>query len=243
MYSEGGDLLETYEGHSDVPKEFVWRTRGGDDQQYDDRQFQLVSWGRDRVLRTFPVSVETMNKAGHIRGMPIEVRVTRRHYESISFKTDVSPDQDRLKETLSCSASPGDRGMTSAGTGKRRQRQGLASSWKKSGESLGASPLSDPIYLSDKSNPPSWKAKALTTSSTPRPAFMTRTRTQPGKLQKTMAWMESVNAQAERPKSTAAKEASVQPVVPLQHRLKDEFTATHKNFSGRILFEKVGRLK
>jgi hypothetical protein len=239
MYSEAGELIETYSGHTDVPKEFVWRTRGGDDDQFDDRQFQLVSWGRDRVLRTFPVSSEALSKAGHIQGAPIEVRMTRRHYEGTSFTSDSSHEAERLKDGQQSAPLPTDRGMTpSIPSKRRRQGQGLGTSWKKSGESFGTSPLSDPLYRSSISNPPSWKAKAAIMKSSPRPAFMTRSRTQPGKIQKTMAWMESVNAQMEDVKMSPTAQVATS-TLPLQHRLKEEFTATNKAFSGRILFEKV----
>lgn len=41
-------------------KEFVWRTRGGDDLERDDREFQLVTWARDRRLRLWPISEEIL---------------------------------------------------------------------------------------------------------------------------------------------------------------------------------------
>lgn len=52
MYAKGG-LVETFEGHSDVVKEFVWRQGTQDD-------FQLITWSKDRTLRFWPINAEVM---------------------------------------------------------------------------------------------------------------------------------------------------------------------------------------
>ncbi|KAL7412467.1 WD40-repeat-containing domain protein [Mrakia frigida] len=49
-----------FEGHTDKVKEFVWRTRGGDDMERDDRTFQLITWGKDQSLRFWPIEEKTM---------------------------------------------------------------------------------------------------------------------------------------------------------------------------------------
>ncbi|KAJ2912007.1 hypothetical protein MD484_g8411, partial [Candolleomyces efflorescens] len=51
-------LVETFDGHRDVVKEFVWR-RGMPD------EFQLISWSKDRTLRFWPVSAEVMQNVGY----------------------------------------------------------------------------------------------------------------------------------------------------------------------------------
>ncbi|KAH9947305.1 hypothetical protein B0H21DRAFT_739747 [Amylocystis lapponica] len=51
--------IETFEGHIDVVKEFVWR-KGGQDSP----EFQLITWSKDRTLRFWPVDTEVMQKAG-----------------------------------------------------------------------------------------------------------------------------------------------------------------------------------
>ncbi|OAV96335.1 hypothetical protein PTTG_00659 [Puccinia triticina 1-1 BBBD Race 1] len=70
--------IASFSGHEDVVREFVWRTRGGANSNFDDRQFQLVTWGNDRKLRLWPISTETLKKAGFKPGAPIDVRVTRK---------------------------------------------------------------------------------------------------------------------------------------------------------------------
>ncbi|KAF8972462.1 hypothetical protein BDZ97DRAFT_1781105 [Flammula alnicola] len=61
MYAKGDPpiLVETFEGHSDVVKEFVWRRGNQDD-------FQLITWSKDRTLRFWPIDAEVMQKVGHI---------------------------------------------------------------------------------------------------------------------------------------------------------------------------------
>ncbi|EMD32397.1 hypothetical protein CERSUDRAFT_126817 [Gelatoporia subvermispora B] len=51
--------IETFAGHTDVVKEFVWR-RGGP----EGLDFQLITWSKDKTLRFWPVSPEIMQKAG-----------------------------------------------------------------------------------------------------------------------------------------------------------------------------------
>lgn len=68
-------------------KEFVWRTRGGDDLERDDREFQLVTWARDRRLRLWPISEEILKGTGHVRGGPIRIPVTRRGCPNISYRS------------------------------------------------------------------------------------------------------------------------------------------------------------
>lgn len=46
-------LVETFDGHTDVVKEFVWR-KGAPD------EFQLITWSKDRTLRFWPVSADVM---------------------------------------------------------------------------------------------------------------------------------------------------------------------------------------
>ncbi|KAM0753036.1 hypothetical protein T439DRAFT_332981 [Meredithblackwellia eburnea MCA 4105] len=68
-------------------KEFVWRTRGGNDIEHDDRQFQLVTWANDRRLRLWPISDEILKEVGHKKGTPITIPFTRRHAPNISYRT------------------------------------------------------------------------------------------------------------------------------------------------------------
>ncbi|KAJ3517825.1 hypothetical protein NLJ89_g245 [Agrocybe chaxingu] len=76
--SETQTLVETFEGHSDVVKEFVWR------KYYQGDDFQLITWSKDRTLRFWPIDAEVMQKVGHtpeiVRGRS---KVTRGEMESV----------------------------------------------------------------------------------------------------------------------------------------------------------------
>ncbi|KAF9467004.1 hypothetical protein BDZ94DRAFT_1250295 [Collybia nuda] len=82
MYAhyQSNSPVETFEGHKDVVKEFVWR-KGGQD------EFQLITWSKDRTLRFWPVDADTMQKVGHvqepIRGRP---RARAEKESTISFR-------------------------------------------------------------------------------------------------------------------------------------------------------------
>ncbi|KAF9527133.1 hypothetical protein CPB83DRAFT_856798 [Crepidotus variabilis] len=83
--SETQTLVETFEGHSDVVREFVWRKGPQDD-------FQLVTWSKDRTLRFWPVDAGVMERVGskpHLnRGRS---KLTRREQENESFTTFTLP--------------------------------------------------------------------------------------------------------------------------------------------------------
>ncbi|KAJ3839635.1 hypothetical protein F5878DRAFT_109415 [Lentinula raphanica] len=52
--------VDSFHGHTDVVKEFVWR-RGSND------VFQLITWSKDRTLRFWPVDFDMMQKVGYSR--------------------------------------------------------------------------------------------------------------------------------------------------------------------------------
>ncbi|WWC87209.1 uncharacterized protein L201_002096 [Kwoniella dendrophila CBS 6074] len=90
--------VERFEGHDNVVKDFVWRVRGGDDSSFDDRDFQLITWGKDRTLRIWPIEKLTMEKVGFRYGGPIEVTVSRRGAPAdITYTVDPLEIEDALK--------------------------------------------------------------------------------------------------------------------------------------------------
>ena len=88
MFGLDGDgfrPVERFEGHDDVVKEFVWRSRGGQDTDFDDREFQLVSWSKDRTLRIWPVTRNITERVGYKYGQPIRVLLTRKGAPDITY--------------------------------------------------------------------------------------------------------------------------------------------------------------
>lgn len=79
--------LERFEGSTDVVKEFVWRIRGGANAAYDDRDFQLVTWSKDRKLRIWPIPKEISSKVGFKTGAAVPYRSTRLGAKNRTFTT------------------------------------------------------------------------------------------------------------------------------------------------------------
>jgi hypothetical protein len=77
--------VERFEGSADVVKEFVWRVRGGNDSTAEDRDFQLVTWSKDRKLRVWPIPRDVTERVGYKRGAPITVLLTRRGARDVTF--------------------------------------------------------------------------------------------------------------------------------------------------------------
>ena len=75
-----------FAGHTDIVKEYLFRTKGGQDRGSDDRQFQLITWSKDQTLRLWPVSDEQTRKVGHKPGGPIRVLLTRANAPDISYR-------------------------------------------------------------------------------------------------------------------------------------------------------------
>lgn len=80
--------VERFQGHENVVKDFVWRMRGGNDSSFDDREFQLVTWSKDRTLRIWPVSRELEERVGWQYGAPIKALVSRRGAPDVTYTKD-----------------------------------------------------------------------------------------------------------------------------------------------------------
>lgn len=91
--------VETFEGHENVVKEFVWRSRGGEDPHHDDREFQLITWSKDRTLRVWPVGNEIAERVGHEYGAPIKVLMSRRGAANITY-TRINEEEDKKNAPL-----------------------------------------------------------------------------------------------------------------------------------------------
>ncbi|KAI9280612.1 hypothetical protein BC943DRAFT_348082 [Umbelopsis sp. AD052] len=55
--------VHSFEGHTDIVKEFVWRWKGDPDHA-ENREFQLVTWSKDQNLRLWPIRPEVMQLVG-----------------------------------------------------------------------------------------------------------------------------------------------------------------------------------
>ena len=89
--SETKNSTHQFSGHRDQVKEFLWRPRGAVTSANDDREFQLVSWGTDRLLRLHEVSQEVLSKVGYRQGMEVKRKLnfTRRGATYKTFREDI----------------------------------------------------------------------------------------------------------------------------------------------------------
>ena len=110
--------VHRFEGHDDQVKEFLWRSRGNVTENIDDREFQLVSWGTDRILRLQKVDEKILGNVGFKKGMRVKrkMNITRKSAVYKTFREGPS----RTVENTSGDSSPfsgtGALGMRSAPT-------------------------------------------------------------------------------------------------------------------------------
>ena len=88
---EAADIpVHSFEGHENQVKEFLWRPRGAVTEGIDDREFQLVSWGTDKMLRLHRLDNGLLGKVGYVRGQEVRahLNMTRRNAVYKTFQDD-----------------------------------------------------------------------------------------------------------------------------------------------------------
>ena len=81
--------VKSFPGHEGQVKEFLWRCRGNiDDNDIDQREFQLVTWGADQVLRLHPMDDKTLAAVDYTRGTKVDSNLhwTRRNAKYKTFR-------------------------------------------------------------------------------------------------------------------------------------------------------------
>ncbi|KPI41424.1 putative RWD, RING finger and WD repeat-containing protein [Cyphellophora attinorum] len=80
--------VATFSGHNGQIKEFLWRARGGFQDDIDQREFQLVSWGTDKELRLHRVTPEDLERVGYEKGVSKSqnLNFTRRGARYVTFR-------------------------------------------------------------------------------------------------------------------------------------------------------------
>ncbi|PWN35797.1 uncharacterized protein FA14DRAFT_160800 [Meira miltonrushii] len=84
--SQVDEPVHRFNGHRDLVKEYLFRTRGGEDPSSDQRKFQLITWSKDQTLRLWPITEDMLSSVGHKRGAPINLRQTRLNAPNISYR-------------------------------------------------------------------------------------------------------------------------------------------------------------
>lgn len=97
--SSAGPLVHSFEGHQNQVKEFLWRPRGTVRESIDDREFQLVSWGADRVLRLHRLGEEVLDAVGYEKGQKptAHLNLTRKNavYKTLRETPSITDGDDR----------------------------------------------------------------------------------------------------------------------------------------------------
>ncbi|CAD6948971.1 unnamed protein product [Tilletia caries] len=96
-----------FEGHTDVVKEYLIRTHGGENKASDDRTFQLITWSKDQTLRLWPITKKETEAVGHNPGAPIQVLHTRIHAENKSYRDPPIPSPHLLSGTATIASASG----------------------------------------------------------------------------------------------------------------------------------------
>ncbi|CAN9144126.1 unnamed protein product [Alternaria alternata] len=87
------NVFQQHEPDAQV-REFLWRTRGSTDDGFDNRDFQLVSWGTDRRLVLHKLPSEDLEKwVGHRKGDPLvdKPSTTRKGATYVSYRDGPIP--------------------------------------------------------------------------------------------------------------------------------------------------------
>ncbi|KAK9459473.1 WD40-repeat-containing domain protein [Lipomyces oligophaga] len=81
--------VEEFIGHKEPVKEFLWRSRGGED-GLDNREFQLVTWSKDHDLRLWKLDDRALEAVGRVKNQPLKFRLTRlgTPYETFNRETE-----------------------------------------------------------------------------------------------------------------------------------------------------------
>lgn len=96
-------LVHSFPGHKGQVKEFLWRTRGGESDGIDHREFQLVSWGTDKELRLHRVDPDILQGVGFRRGESFmtNLNLTRRGAVYRSFRDESASQEYEDSDSLS----------------------------------------------------------------------------------------------------------------------------------------------
>lgn len=82
----------SFDGHHAQVKEFLWRSRGNIEDDIDNRDFQMISWGMDKDLRLHRIEESCLKAVGHEKGGKVRTRLnlTRRGAQYRTFRDEVN---------------------------------------------------------------------------------------------------------------------------------------------------------
>lgn len=89
--------VHEFKAHNAPLREFLWRYKGGSNPQFEDREFQLVTWARDYDVRLWPVKRETLEKVNYVYGSRISMAMPRAgaEYKTYHKEPEIIPANSR----------------------------------------------------------------------------------------------------------------------------------------------------
>ena len=94
--------VHSFEGHDNQVKEFLWRPRGTISEGMDHREFQLVSWGTDKMLRLHRLDNQLLSQVGYVQGQEAKahLNMTRKNAVYKSFRDNPAKVSSYDRETM-----------------------------------------------------------------------------------------------------------------------------------------------
>lgn len=82
-----------FSAHTEPVREFVWRSKGSCPNGLEDRDFQLVTWAKDKDVRLWPLAEETLERINYKKGQPLLMPLTRKGAAYVSYHSEPSEDK------------------------------------------------------------------------------------------------------------------------------------------------------
>lgn len=80
--------VHEFSAHTEPVREFLWRSKGGQNPLSEDRDFQFVTWAKDNEVRLWPVDRPILEEVNYQYGAPIAMKLTRRGAKYRTYHTE-----------------------------------------------------------------------------------------------------------------------------------------------------------
>ncbi|KAI9731180.1 MAG: hypothetical protein M1834_005373 [Cirrosporium novae-zelandiae] len=151
----------SFPGHQDQVKEFVWRSRGSiADDRVDNREFQLVSWGKDQYLRLHHVDKSIMQSVGYEIGTKVK-EIPKLSRDGAAYRTfrddpESATPQGTSSNNYSHLEASRSSGSGMLGTGMNKIQIPLARSWIGGGLASTRTGMHGRVNVRQDANPIAW---------------------------------------------------------------------------------------
>lgn len=92
-----------FTAHTEPVREFVWRSRGSCQNDIEDRDFQLVTWSKDKDVRLWPLTEATLEKVHYKKGQEIRMPLTRKGAPYVTYHSEPTENKPTTKVQIKAS--------------------------------------------------------------------------------------------------------------------------------------------